>query len=75
MPEDRLTADGSTEDDRCFGNRRPFKTSEPSDSKSTRELRSLAPLRVEFDFKSAGVTFLDFNVARATQAISALRCQ
>jgi hypothetical protein len=38
------------------------------------EIAGASRLRVEFDFRSAGVTFLDFNVSGATQAIDALRC-
>jgi hypothetical protein len=39
------------------------------------EIAGAARLRVEFNFLSAGVTFLDFNVAGATQAINTLGCQ
>jgi hypothetical protein len=39
------------------------------------EIAGAARLRIEFNFKSAGTTFLDFNVSGATQAISALGCQ
>jgi hypothetical protein len=39
------------------------------------EIAGAARLRAEFNFMSAGVTFLDFNVSGATQAINALGCQ
>lgn len=39
------------------------------------EIAGANRLRVEFDFISAGVTYLDFNVSGATQAISALDCE
>jgi hypothetical protein len=39
------------------------------------EIAGATRLRVEFNFMSAGVTFLDFNVSGATQAITALGCE
>jgi hypothetical protein len=39
------------------------------------EIAGASRLRMEFNFKSAGTAFLDFNVSGATQAISALGCQ
>jgi len=39
------------------------------------EIAGASRLRMEFNFKSAGVAYLDFNVSGATQAISALRCR
>ena len=39
------------------------------------EVAGASRLRLEFNFQSAGVTFLDFNVSGATQAIGALGCQ
>jgi len=39
------------------------------------EIAGAARLRIEFNFQSAGVTLLDFNVSGATQAIGALGCQ
>jgi hypothetical protein len=39
------------------------------------EIAGAMRLRIEFNFKSAGVIFLDFNVSGATQVVSALGCQ
>jgi hypothetical protein len=38
------------------------------------EIASATRFRIEIDFKSAGVTFLDFNVTGATQALRAIGC-
>jgi hypothetical protein len=38
------------------------------------EIAGASRLRMEFNFKSAGAAFLDFNVSGATQAIAALGC-
>ncbi len=38
------------------------------------EIATAKRLRMEFNFQSAGVTFLDFNVSGATQALNALAC-
>jgi hypothetical protein len=39
------------------------------------EIVGATRLRIEFDFKSAGVTFLDFNVSGAVEALKAISCQ
>jgi hypothetical protein len=39
------------------------------------EIVTATRFRIEIDFKSAGVTFLDFNVTGATQALRAIGCQ
>jgi len=39
------------------------------------EIVGAARLRIEFDFKSAGVTFLDFNVSGAAEALKAIACR
>ena len=39
------------------------------------EIAGATRLRIEFNFKSAGTSFLDFKVSGASQAISALGCQ
>jgi len=39
------------------------------------EIVGATRLRIEFDFKSAGVTFLDFTVTGAPQAMRAIGCQ
>jgi len=38
------------------------------------EIAGAARLRVQMNFQSAGVTFMDFNVSGATQALNALAC-
>lgn len=39
------------------------------------EIVGATRLRIEFDFKSAGVTFLDFNVSGAAEALKAIACR